>query len=602
MRTLTLIFLGGLLYAEATAQQFEANLDWAVTRQGQVRQVFTNMGSFLGHRVELGYPGLVNSEFPAGSFEEHLGEGGIWVGGVTPQGDTLVTSSLGWAPGPYFWETFPSSAPWDTIWTVGRGETADIPYWPGYTGISDQDMVMRYNDYEASSLLKADHSPLYLEFIQTVYEWSGPKGLDEVVVLNYYITPVRFDIERAYISLWVDPNVGNISYGANFLDDRSLFFDDLLLAVGEDAAGGTDGDTESPIGFMLFPPDGYRAGDLRWSWQWGSQPFAPGMIPATDEAKYTQLMTRGRIQEDQVQFTGSHFVFSFGPVNLTVGDTLHFMAAEVFGEGLSGLLENATLVQRLARQNFQLPAPPPIPPLVIETGNHSVHLSWNPTDTVDPEGYLDPNRADGESKPFEGYRVYKSTVSPNGPWTLLAEYDLPGNNYGNDIGLARSYTENLLLNNVEYYYSVTAFSKEDHVLNWPSLESSISANVQIATPGPAPPSTVGEVAVVPNPYRGDTAYQNYNPAWERPPPTRERWLEQDRRLQFINLPSRCEIRIYTLTGEHIETLQHDDPYRGYEDWNLTSHVGQAVASGLYVFTVKDLNNGQIQVGKFVIIK
>jgi hypothetical protein len=79
-------------------------------------------------------------------------------------------------------------------------------------------------------------------------------------------------------------------------------------------------------------------------------------------------------------------------------------------------------------------------------------------------------------------------------------------------------------------------------------------------------------------------------------------MEQDRRVQFINLPERCEIRIYTLAGDLVDTIYHENPSRGYEDWNLTSSVGQAISSGLYLFTVEDKNNNQVQVGKFVVIK
>ena len=79
-------------------------------------------------------------------------------------------------------------------------------------------------------------------------------------------------------------------------------------------------------------------------------------------------------------------------------------------------------------------------------------------------------------------------------------------------------------------------------------------------------------------------------------------MEQDRRIQFINLPAHCEIKIYTLAGEVVATLEHDNAQKGYEDWNLTSSIGQAISSGLYLFTVQDIKNGNVQVGKFVIIK
>jgi hypothetical protein len=52
----------------------------------------------------------------------------------------------------------------------------------------------------------------------------------------------------------------------------------------------------------------------------------------------------------------------------------------------------------------------------------------------------------------------------------------------------------------------------------------------------------------------------------------------------------------------VDTIYHNDPVQGYAGWNLTSNIGQAVASGIYLFTVKDHRSGEVQVGKFVILK
>ena len=105
-----------------------------------------------------------------------------------------------------------------------------------------------------------------------------------------------------------------------------------------------------------------------------------------------------------------------------------------------------------------------------------------------------------------------------------------------------------------------------------------------------------------NPYRADINYSEYNPPWERPGQGRQRWVEQDRKIQFINVPNPCEIKIYTLAGDLVQTIQHSDPERGFANWNLTSAVGQTVASGIFLFSVEDTKNGNIQVGKFVVIK
>jgi hypothetical protein len=293
---------------------------------------------------------------------------------------------------------------------------------------------------------------------------------------------------------------------------------------------------------------------------------------------------------------------SFGPVEkLEVGDTLHFMVGQVFGKGEAGMLENSDRLKGLIETNYKTPKPPPNPPLKIITSMHAVTLNWEPQEgDVNPELYTDQNRLDYIDEPFEGYRVYKSTHSIYGPWTLLQEYDVANNERQGDIGISREYTDQGLLNNIEYYYSVTAFSKPDRY--YPSLETSIAVNAIEVTPGPAAPEKVGKVAVVPNPYRSDISYSEYNPPWETGTGKGNRWVEQDRRIQFINLPTPCEIRIYTLAGDLIQTIQHSNPDRGFADWNLTSKVGQTVASGIYLFSVEDDKNGETQVGKFVIIK
>ena len=149
---------------------------------------------------------------------------------------------------------------------------------------------------------------------------------------------------------------------------------------------------------------------------------------------------------------------------------------------------------------------------------------------------------------------------------------------------------------------MTSFSKPDTISLQPSLESTINLKAISATPGTAVPETVtNQIAVVPNPYRGDIAYRDFKPAWEVVPSNR-RWTESDRRIQFINIPSPSEIKVYTLAGDLVETIEHNDANRGFADWNLTSSVDQAVSSGIYIYSVRDLNTGKIHVDKFVILK
>jgi len=568
-------------------------LDWKVHNVGKVRQLVTNMGTLDDHKQQVNYPGLLYCEMPAGSNEEHIYQAGIWIGAITPEGDTLVSvTRTHFTPE----EFYPTAEPWDTIWVATKGDTIDIPYWPDYVAISDQDFICRYSDYNILNI--TDHKPLYLDVIQRSYAWSSPP-LDEFIVLNYDVIPRKFDLREVYVGFWLHGEIGNNDAAYNFLDEYTLFFPEQRMAVGEDAEGGDDGTAISPIGIKVLDP---VDGSLRWTFKWYNHEDLGGW--GRDPVRYRLGMSSGEIMPNRPDAERAHISVCFGPFEqLKVGDTLHFEIAEVFGFGMEGLMKNAEYLEFLRDKDYKVPFPPPKPPLRITTGNHMVHLSWEPLEgDPNPETYQDPYRGDNNPQPFEGYRVYKSTVSAQGPWTLLAEYDIPGNEYGQNTGLKHEYTDVGLLNNVEYFYSVTAFSKPDPVTNFPSQESSINANAKRVVPGTPPPPTVGEVAVVPNPYRGDIAYHTYNPQWEKPSGTRQRWMEQDRRIQFINLPAQCEIKIYTLAGDLITTIRHNDPNKGYEDWNLTSSVGQAISSGIYLFTVKDTKTGKVQVGKFVVIK
>ncbi|MFH2031919.1 MAG: hypothetical protein ABIJ40_15085 [Bacteroidota bacterium] len=104
---------------------------------------------------------------------------------------------------------------------------------------------------------------------------------------------------------------------------------------------------------------------------------------------------------------------------------------------------------------------------------------------------------------------------------------------------------------------------------------------------------LNKISVVPNPYVAQAAWEKRN-------------LNQtgrgERRIDFINLPSECTIRIYTVAGSLVKILEKTG---GKEDgslsWNLVTQDGMDVAFGLYVFHVKAPGVGE-HIGKFVLIK
>jgi hypothetical protein len=106
-------------------------------------------------------------------------------------------------------------------------------------------------------------------------------------------------------------------------------------------------------------------------------------------------------------------------------------------------------------------------------------------------------------------------------------------------------------------------------------------------------NSLSKVTVVPNPYISANVWESRN-------------LNQtgrgERRIDFVNLPAKCEIRIYTITGALIKTLYKDtSPTDGAISWNLVSEDGMDIAYGLYVYHITAPDIGEY-IGKFAIIK
>lgn len=106
-------------------------------------------------------------------------------------------------------------------------------------------------------------------------------------------------------------------------------------------------------------------------------------------------------------------------------------------------------------------------------------------------------------------------------------------------------------------------------------------------------SRLDEIIVVPNPYV-------VTASWE--PATYFQFGRGERRLHFFHLPKDCTIRIYTLRGYLVDTIEHhstaDD---GMVSWNMLSKDGQDISYGIYIYHVDAPGVGETT-GKFAIIK
>ncbi len=78
------------------------------------------------------------------------------------------------------------------------------------------------------------------------------------------------------------------------------------------------------------------------------------------------------------------------------------------------------------------------------------------------------------------------------------------------------------------------------------------------------------INVVPNPYYAYSAYEKN---------------QLDNEVKFTNLPEKCTIRIYTISGTLIRKMTKDSPVTSL-NWDLKNQAGIPIASGLYIVHVE----------------
>ena len=82
-----------------------------------------------------------------------------------------------------------------------------------------------------------------------------------------------------------------------------------------------------------------------------------------------------------------------------------------------------------------------------------------------------------------------------------------------------------------------------------------------------------------------------------------------RKIEFRNLPERATIKIFSVSGDIIKTIEHTSDAQGNLSgsvaWDQRSDSGLLVAPGLYIYVVKsntDNSAGEKVSGKLMIIR
>jgi len=232
------------------------------------------------------------------------------------------------------------------------------------------------------------------------------------------------------------------------------------------------------------------------------------------------------------------------------------------------------------RNPFDAPEAPPPPDLTVTSGEKSVLLEWSDVSQIPDHdtGVID----------FAGYRVYRAQGRNDTTFQKIWEC---GGSSG--IPVTTSYVDMNVQRGFAYFYYVTAY--DDGSQNWEqpgrSLESGKYWNMMLKDSpvhpfmSSKPTSDLHNIKVVPNPYHDKSIKFN--------------WPGEQNKLLFINLPLKCTIKIFTVTGDLVKTIEHNNGTTE-ESWNQITQDNQLVFSGVYIFYVEsDMGN---KTGKFVVVR
>ncbi len=625
-----------------------------ITNNNLLGLTVSNYG-FIGNNFVARSPSF---EYPLGSNFEHMVRGGLWIGAraVDDQGafTGVSTAAIDGTAG--------SSSQAGTEYTpacLDIRERSSLPNSPVYDAqaISEEDLIGFFSDEPARQFSPENHRPLDVVVRLENYDWSFA-DYGHFVIFHYVIrNQGGWPLQNVYAGIYAElssgyrgdyscwPPASSCGLTGGWFSKKWVQYDDSLRLFREHYC------------YNLPVPDGcnlvhvpYWAGfsllgakrgadttsvlaDTSFHVTMAAWQYSPGDTARNEDVERYSIMGSGGTQD----LSGSPFqpysgdpceLLTIGPFKeIDPGDSVSVDFAFLGGAEVADIQKHKKVAQRAYDLHYVVPVPPPSPGLKVVARDHAVDIYWDDS----PESFVD--RTSQIGKDFEGYRVYLGEDRIN--LNRIAQFDLatpPHDTTGFNTGMDSvsvggpwqidghtyqyKYTVTGLRDGFKYFAAVTAYDLGSSEIE--SLESGITQNKVMAIPAPAVAEGAAQlgdkVVVFPNPYRVEAR-------WDVGQKVRDHYL------WFTNLPTRCHLRIYTLSGD----LVFDTPFdgstyagagaRGVYDasreldvkaptlsgttyaWNMITREGQAAATGLYLYSIEDLTGARkTAVGKFLIVK
>lgn len=208
---------------------------------------------------------------------------------------------------------------------------------------------------------------------------------------------------------------------------------------------------------------------------------------------------------------------------------------------------------------------PPSPPTeyFVLPSTQEIVITWPP----DVEKWVDPLTGEID---LDYYNVYRSDRAFNGPFEKRTRrgIKLTGSDFSRyfDAELGKwKYKDNTVQVGVGYFYAITSVDK------YGNESGMVNRNTQALRTARSPAENALKVSVFPNPFRLVSGL-----------PT----AGEESSIVFTNLPAKCTVRIYTVSGDLVRTLEHDNPSSGEHVWDQLTESRQKTAAGIYLYTVE----------------
>jgi hypothetical protein len=622
--------------------------DQEIANGNAIAMTTTNYG-FFGNNF---YRRDASFEYPANRGYEHMPRGGLWVGAQATDANGeffgVTCGTVDAAQGPNSTEASEFTPGGLNI--LKRSTLPTSAFYDPLRAISELDYVSDFNDFTPVTVANSEpHRPMNIEVHQETYQWNFAE-FENILFVHLTVTNRGPLLKNVWVGIYTElasgckkcyvnwpPSASDPSGTGGYFSKKWIVFDDSLSLLREHYCQGFASPPDPPesgcnlamapywVGLRYLGSRGLAEDTTTRKISFSAWSWSPGSTFRDEDVERYPLMSSGTIQpivgDSLLPHTGDPVeLFSAGPFPFVYRDsTIRVDFAFVGGAEIPDIQGNSKFAKFAYDNDYTLPVPPPSPRFEVVARDTALDFYWD----NESESAYDVTSPDPHD--FEGYRLYIGDDPDT--MALVAQFDVAGDTASFNTGfdavrlsepqlvdtlLARyKFTVRGLRNGFKYYCAVTAFDLGNTQIE--PLESGKSQNQRIAVPGPQPGQRSGAgPTVFPNPYRVEAR-------WDQGENVRDHYL------WFANLPERCTLRIYTLAGDLLLEKEFDgSTYRGegtrgiYDPstslgkptlsgtmfgWDLLTRQGQAIATGLYLYSVEDHTNGdKYTVGKFLVVK